>query len=124
MRRLGSVVRSSGALRNEPKDRFGNTAFGPSLPRVGSPHRWSSSDLVVIENGTHLRQAREAMGWTPEELARALRFAENHGGSRVLEMETGKRRISGPVAVSVEAFLRGYLPVGFEAPRRARPAQR
>ncbi|MBU1375667.1 MAG: hypothetical protein KKE02_22615 [Alphaproteobacteria bacterium] len=56
------------------------------------------------------------MGWTPADLARALRFAESHGGSRVLEMEAGKRQISGPVTVAVEALLRGFLPDGFEAP--------
>jgi hypothetical protein len=71
----------------------------------------------LIETGDHLRQAREAMGWTPADLARALRFAENHGSSRVLEMEAGKRPISGPVTVAVEALMRGFLPVGFEPPK-------
>ena len=71
----------------------------------------------MIETGDHLRQAREAMGWTPADLARALRFAENHGGSRILEMEAGKRALSGPVTVAVEALLRGFLPDGFEPPK-------
>ena len=72
----------------------------------------------MIQSGDHLKQAREAMGWSPADLAHALRLtsADKHGGSRILEMEAGKRRISGPVAVAVEAFLRGYLPEGFEAP--------
>lgn len=72
----------------------------------------------MIETGDHLRQAREAMGWSPADLARALRFAsaDKHGQSRILEMESGRRPISGPVSVAVEAFLRGYLPVGFEPP--------
>jgi len=72
----------------------------------------------MIETPEHLRQAREAMGWTPEELARALRFSDKHGGSRVLEMEAGKRQISGPVAVAVEALLRGFVPDGFIPPPR------
>ena len=70
----------------------------------------------MIKTGDHLRQAREAMGWSPADLARALRFEENHGASRILEMEAGKRRITGPVTVAVEALLRGFLPEGFEAP--------
>jgi ribosome-binding protein aMBF1 (putative translation factor) len=70
----------------------------------------------LITTGDHLRQAREAMGWSPADLARALRFNENHGASRILEMESGKRQITGPVTVAVEALLRGFLPDGFEPP--------
>lgn len=71
----------------------------------------------MIETGDHLRQAREAMGWSPADLARALRFKENHGASRILEMEAGKRALSGPLTVAVEALLRGFLPDGFEPPK-------
>ena len=70
----------------------------------------------MIETGDHLRQAREAMGWSPADLARALRFNENHGASRVLELESGKRTLTGPVTVAVEALLRGFLPDGFKPP--------
>ncbi|MBW8815674.1 MAG: helix-turn-helix transcriptional regulator [Caulobacterales bacterium] len=70
----------------------------------------------MIETGDHLRQAREAMGWSPADLARALRLNDNHGGSRILEMEAGKRQISGPVTVAVEALLRGFVPDGFQPP--------
>jgi len=70
----------------------------------------------VIRTGPHLKQAREALGWTPVDLARALRLAggDKQGEKRVLEMEAGKRDISGPVTVAVESFLHGYLPVGFK----------
>ena len=80
----------------------------------------------MIQTGAHLKQAREAMGWSPADLARALRFsaADRHGESRVLEMEADKRPISGPVTVAVEAFLRGFLPVGFEAPQPDAPNAR
>jgi len=73
---------------------------------------WSAP---VIKTGPHLKQAREALGWTPLDLARALRLAggDKQGEKRVLEMEAGKRDISGPVTVAVESFLHGYLPVGF-----------
>lgn len=70
----------------------------------------------MIETGEHLRQARLAMGWSAADLARALRFAANHGESRILEMEAGKRQISGPVTVAVEALLRGFVPDGFVPP--------
>ena len=56
------------------------------------------------------------MGWSPADLARALRLNENHGASRILEMEAGKRDLSGPLTVAVEALLRGFLPDGFEPP--------
>ena len=70
----------------------------------------------MIENGTHLKQAREAMGWSPSDMARALRLAgdRSQGEKRVREMEAGKRMISGPVTVAVESFLHGFKPVGFE----------
>jgi transcriptional regulator with XRE-family HTH domain len=70
----------------------------------------------MITTGPHLKQAREALGWSPAELARALRLAggPDQGIKRVLEMESGKRDISGPVTVAVESFLRGFAPHGFQ----------
>lgn len=69
----------------------------------------------MIRTGPHLKQAREALGWSPAEMARALRLAggESQGVKRVLEMENGKRDISGPVTVAIEAFLRGFAPHEF-----------
>jgi hypothetical protein len=69
----------------------------------------------MIKTGPHLKQAREALGWSPAELARALRLAggDAQGAKRVLEMEAGKRDISGPVTVAVESFLHGFAPHGF-----------
>jgi hypothetical protein len=70
----------------------------------------------MIKTGPHLKQAREALGWSPAELARALRLAggPDQGEKRVLEMESGKRQLSGPVCVAVESFLHGYKPLGFK----------
>jgi transcriptional regulator with XRE-family HTH domain len=70
----------------------------------------------MIQSGPHLRQAREALGWSHEELARALRLAggPKQGEKRVREMEAGVRPISGPVTVAVESFLRGFTPHEFE----------
>jgi hypothetical protein len=69
----------------------------------------------MITNGTHLRQAREAMGFSHAELARVLRLAggDKQGEKRVREMEAGKRDISGPVTVAIEAIMKGFLPHGF-----------
>jgi len=69
----------------------------------------------MITSGPHLKQAREAMGWSHGDLARALRLAgdPSQGEKRVREMESGKRQISGPVGVAVESFLHGFVPVGF-----------
>ena len=89
-----------------------------------APHTWAMRAVFgfpvelpfVIKTGPHLKQAREALGWTPVDLARALRLAggDKQGEKRVLEMEAGKRDISGPVTVAVESFLHGFLPVGFK----------
>ena len=69
----------------------------------------------MIVTGPHLRQAREALGWSHAEFARALRLAggPKQGEKRVREMEAGQRDISGPVTVAVEAFLRGFAPHDF-----------
>lgn len=78
--------------------------------------RGEGDSEFVIKTGPHLKQAREALGWSPVQLARALRLAggDKQGEKRVLEMEAGRRDISGPVTVAVESFLHGYLPVGFK----------
>ena len=70
----------------------------------------------MITNGVHLKQAREAMGLSHAELARALRLSggDKQGEKRVREMEAGKRDISGPVTVAMEAMLRGFLPHDFK----------
>jgi len=70
----------------------------------------------MIVTGPHLKQAREALGWSHGDMARALRLAgdASQGDKRVREMESGRRQISGPVAVAVESFLHGYKPVGFQ----------
>ncbi len=70
----------------------------------------------MIHTGPHLQQAREALGWTHAELARALRLSggPKQGEKRVREMEVGIRQITGPVTVAMEAFLRGFTPHDFK----------
>ncbi len=59
-----------------------------------------------------LRAARAILGWDEGQMARALRLAgtPEKAAARVREMETGRRDISGPVRVAVEAFLSGWRP--------------
>ena len=62
-----------------------------------------------------LKAARASLGWSLRQMARALRLAsaETKGADRVREMEDGRRDISGPVTVSVEALLTGFRPDGW-----------
>lgn len=64
-----------------------------------------------------LKAARQELGWSLRTMARALRLAgtPDKAATRVREMEDGRREISGPVAVAVEAFLTGWRPDGFTA---------
>jgi len=63
-----------------------------------------------------LRLARQILGWEPGQMARALRLAgtPEKAAARVREMEAGRREISGPVQVAVEALLSGWRPNGWQ----------
>lgn len=63
-----------------------------------------------------LKLARHVLGWSEGEMARALRLAgtPEKAMARVREMEAGKRDISGPVQVAVEAFMSGWRPTGWK----------
>ena len=58
--------------------------------------------------------ARTILGWDHEQLGRALRLAgtPEKRTARVREMEAGKRDISGPVQVAIEALMSGWRPNG------------
>ena len=62
-----------------------------------------------------LKAARQTLGWSLRQMARALRLAgtPDKAATRVREMESEARPISGPVAVAVEAFLSGWRPDGW-----------
>jgi len=104
--------KSRGISKKAPKS---DNGFARRLGSAWRVAREGDSGFV-IKTGPHLKQAREALGWSPVQLARALRLAggDKQGEKRVLEMESGRRDISGPVTVAVESFLHGYLPVGFK----------
>ena len=62
-----------------------------------------------------LKVALLILGWDALTMGQALRLAGTPGklAARVQDMEAGKRDISGPVQVAVEAFLSGWRPNGW-----------
>ncbi len=77
---------------------------------------------VPAMTGAELEAARRQLGLGPNELADWLEMESDYGdaegrprgrnksGNRILEMERGVRRIPGPTATAVRAFLWGYRP--------------
>ncbi|MEO6340106.1 MAG: hypothetical protein ABIO39_08725 [Caulobacteraceae bacterium] len=70
----------------------------------------------MIETGEDLRAAREKLGWSVGVMARALKLAgdRDQAVKRLIEMEAGFRSMSGPLAVAVEGFLKGFVPEHIE----------
>lgn len=71
----------------------------------------------MIVNGADLESARKRLGWSVFDLGRALRLkgGRDAQGQYVREMESGRRDVSGPIAVAVEGFEQGARPEGFRA---------
>lgn len=69
----------------------------------------------MIVTGRDLEAARKRLGWSVFEMGAALRLkgGRDAQGQYVREMESGRRDVSGPVAVAVEGFLQGARPDGF-----------
>lgn len=65
-----------------------------------------------------LKVARQILGWDALTMGQALRLSGTPEKleARVHDMEAGKRDISGPVQVAVEAFLSGWRPNGWAKP--------
>lgn len=72
----------------------------------------------MADSAAELKVARKMLGWNQLTMARALRLAgtPEKMAARVNDMEAGKRDISGPVQVAVEAFLSGWRPSGWSEP--------
>lgn len=66
----------------------------------------------MITTGEDLRSARQRLGWSTDDLARALRLRGDRSSRRssIEKMERGDKEITGPVAVAVEGFLQGHRP--------------
>ena len=62
--------------------------------------------------GDDLEAARRRLGLSVYQLGAALRLKGNRAsqGQYVRELESGRRDLSGPVAVAVEAMLDGWRP--------------
>jgi len=75
----------------------------------------------MADSAAELKVARQILGWNPLTMARALRLAgtPEKMAAPVQDMETGKRDISGPVQVAIEAFLSGWRPTGWSEPVEA-----
>jgi predicted transcriptional regulator len=59
-------------------------------------------------DGAWLKESRQALGLSQNDLASRLRLS---GGSRsIRKYELGERPVSGPVTVAVEAMLTGFQP--------------
>jgi transcriptional regulator with XRE-family HTH domain len=58
----------------------------------------------MITTGSELYRARQALGWTAQEMGEFLRFRSNQN-TRVADIESGQRPLSGSVAVAVELAL-------------------
>ena len=66
----------------------------------------------MIATGQDVRQAREHMQLSLYELADLLRMGADSkkGADYLRQIEGGKRRLSGPLALSLEALLSGWRP--------------
>ena len=69
----------------------------------------------MADPAAELKVARLILGWDALTMAQALKLAGSPEklAARVHDMEAGKRDISGPVQVAVEAFLSGWRPNGW-----------
>jgi len=66
--------------------------------------------------GEELREARNALDLSVNEMAEALRLGDN-GPRAIRRMEKGEKPISGPIQVAIGAMLLGFT---FEAPEGIR----
>ena len=69
----------------------------------------------MAASAAELKVARQILGWDALTMARALRLVGTPEKleARIQAMEAGKRDISGPVQVAMEAFLSGWRPTGW-----------
>jgi DNA-binding transcriptional regulator YiaG len=59
---------------------------------------------------TEIRQARETLGLTPEQIAPLLGYSDR---ARIYEIEGGKRNPSASALALLRAYLDGYRPEGW-----------
>jgi hypothetical protein len=70
----------------------------------------------MITTGADLYDARQALGWTAGLMGRALKLgrwreaSDRSPHNRIHELECGRRPVSGPIGIAVEAFIGGFRP--------------
>jgi hypothetical protein len=64
----------------------------------------------MIITAQDVKDAKKKLGWSVGEIADALRLSETSGSTTVRAWMSGKREISGPAAVALEAIVDGYRP--------------
>ena len=103
------------AITNHAKVTARVAAGGVARPNVNDDHR-EGGGRILIHDGKGLMWARKTLGWSHLEMALALRMEgpDEKLKARIHEMEIGKRDVSGPMTVAIEAFLAGFRPHGFK----------
>ncbi len=71
--------------------------------------------MTMAGPADELKIARQILNWDHGQMARALRLAgtPEKAIARVREMESGKRDVTGPIQVAIEALLSGWRPTGW-----------
>jgi transcriptional regulator with XRE-family HTH domain len=64
----------------------------------------------MIRTAQDVKDAKKKLGWSVGEIADALRLSSTSGSTTVRAWMSGKREITGPAAVALEAILDGYEP--------------
>lgn len=64
----------------------------------------------MIITAQDVKDAKKKLGWSVGEIADALRLSSTSGSTTVRAWMSGKREISGPAAVALEAIVDGYRP--------------
>ena len=64
----------------------------------------------MIRTAEDVKYAKKQLGLTVSEIADALRLSPASGSTTVRAWMSGKREISGPAAVALEAMLAGFQP--------------
>ncbi len=72
-------------------------------------------------NRTEARRVREALGLSLGDLSRWLKLSPANGPRLVRDWEDGRRPITGPASVAIEAFDDGFRPAHVRAAVKAAP---
>lgn len=78
------------------------------MPKLQHPKRMTAEDLAAI---------RKDLGWTQDQLGRALLMPPKNAGRTIRRYEGG-RRIPGPVEIAVRAIRDGFSLPHIEAIRK------